>query len=255
MNEVLDHPLIVFALSFSLLWLSTRIGATVLRRKRKLQENLRNDFGIVLTTTLTLSGLIIGFTFSMAIGRYELRKNYEEAEANAIGTEYVRLDLLPAPQASALRPLLRQYVDERILFYTAHGAEQIREIDARTAQLQTKLWTTAAGTAATQPTPVVALALAGMNDVLNSQGYTQAAWWNRIPKSAWLLMAVIAVIAHFMIGYGTQSPKADSPLFTVLPFVVAISFLLIADIDSPRAGIIRVQPQNLIAVAESMGAP
>jgi hypothetical protein len=255
MNEVLDHPLTVFALSFVVLWLSTRLGATVLRKKRKLQENLRNDFGTVLTTTLTLSGLIIGFTFSMAIGRYELRKNYEEAEANAIGTEYVRLDLLPAPQAATLRSLLRQYVDERVLFYTAHGAEQIREIDARTAQLQTKLWATVAGTAATQPTPVVTLALAGMNDVLNSQGYTQAAWWNRIPKSAWTLMAAIAVIAHLMIGYGTQSPKADSPLFTVLPFVVAISFLLIADIDSPRAGIIRVQPQNLIAVAESMGAP
>ena len=255
MNGVLDYPLIVFAVSFLTLWLSTRIGATLLRRKRKLQESVRNDFSIVLTTTLTLSGLIIGFTFSMAIGRYELRKNYEEAEANAIGTEYVRLDLLPATPADTLRSLLRQYVDERVLFYTAHGAEQIREIDARTAQLQTKLWATVAGTAATQPTPVVALALAGMNDVLNSQGYTQAAWWNRIPKSAWLLMTAIAVIAHLMIGYGTQSPKADSPLFVVLPFVVAISFLLIADIDSPRAGIIRVQPQNLIAAAESMAAP
>jgi hypothetical protein len=255
MMEVFDHPLIVFALSFSLLWLSTRLGATLLRRRRKLQESIRQDFGTVLTTTLTLSGLIIGFTFSMAIGRYELRKNYEEAEANAIGTEYVRLDLLPAPQADTLRSLLRRYVDERVSFYTAHGAEQIQEIDARTTQLQTKLWATVAGTAATQPTPVVALALAGMNDVLNSQGYTQAAWWNRIPLAAWMLMIVIAVIAHMMIGYGTQSAKAESPLFTVLPLVVSISFLLIADIDSPRAGIIRVKPQNLIAAAESMRAP
>jgi len=253
--EILDHPLIVFALSFSLLWLSTRMGATLLRRKRKLQESLREDFGMVLTTTLTLCGLIIGFTFSMAIGRYELRKNYEEAEANAIGTEYVRLDLLPAPQADTLRSLLRQYVDERVSFYTAHGAEQVREIDARTTQLQTKLWTTVAGTAAAQPTPVVALALAGMNDVLNSQGYTQAAWWNRIPQAAWVLMLAISVIAHMMIGYGTQSAKAQSALFTVLPLVVSISFLLIADIDSPRAGIIRVKPQNIIATAESMHTP
>jgi hypothetical protein len=255
MMEVFDHPLIVFALSFSLLWLSTRAGATLLRRKRKLQESIREDFGTVLTTTLTLSGLIIGFTFSMAIGRYELRKNYEEAEANAIGTEYVRVDLLPAAQAGALRSLLRQYVDERVSFYTAHGAEQIREINARTAQLQNRLWSTVAGTAATQPTPVVALTLAGMNDVLNSQGYTQAAWWNRIPQAAWILMIAIAVIAHIMIGYGTQSAKAESPLFSILPLVVSISFLLIADIDSPRAGIIRVKPQNLMAVAESMRAP
>ncbi len=253
--EVFDRPLLVLALSFLLLWLSTRVGATLLRRKRKLQESMREDFGTILTTTLTLSGLIIGFTFSMAIGRYELRKTYEEAEANAIGTEYVRVDLLPVPQADTLRPLLRQYVDERVLFYTARGAEQIREIAGRTAQLQTRLWSTVAGTAATQPTPVVALALAGMNDVLNSQGYTQAAWWNRIPQAAWMLMIAISVIAHMMIGFGTQSAKAESALFAVLPLVVSISFMLIADIDSPRAGIIRVKPQNLIAVAESMRAP
>lgn len=253
--EVFDRPLLVLALSFLLLWLSTRVGATLLRRKRKLQESMREDFGTILTTTLTLSGLIIGFTFSMAIGRYELRKTYEEAEANAIGTEYVRVDLLPVPQADTLRPLLRQYVDERVLFYTARGAEQIREIAGRTAQLQTRLWSTVAGTAATQPTPVVALALAGMNDVLNSQGYTQAAWWNHIPQAAWMLMIAISVIAHMMIGFGTQSAKAESALFAVLPLVVSISFMLIADIDSPRAGIIRVKPQNLIAVAESMRAP
>ena len=253
--EVFDRPLLVLALSFLLLWLSTRVGATLLRRKRKLQESMREDFGTILTATLTLSGLIIGFTFSMAIGRYELRKTYEEAEANAIGTEYVRVDLLPVPQADTLRPLLRQYVDERVLFYTARGAEQIREIAGRTAQLQTRLWSTVAGTAATQPTPVVALALAGMNDVLNSQGYTQAAWWNRIPQAAWMLMIAISVIAHMMIGFGTQSAKAESALFAVLPLVVSISFMLIADIDSPRAGIIRVKPQNLIAVAESMRAP
>src|SRR5271167_788422 len=140
MNGIMDHPLLLFALSILTLWVAARFGASVLRNWIKLDAGARGDFGTILATTLTLSGLIIGFTFSMSIGRYELRKNYEEAEANAIGTEYVRLDLLPATQADTLRSLLRQYVDERVLFYTAHGAEQIREIDARTAQLQTKLW-------------------------------------------------------------------------------------------------------------------
>jgi hypothetical protein len=94
-----------------------------------MESEEREDFGVLLTATLTLLGLIIGFTFSMAISRYDQRKNYEEEEANAIGTEYLRAN-------------------------------------------------------ATQ----TALAVMGMNDVLNTQGYTQAAWWNRIPMAAWGLM-------------------------------------------------------------------
>ena len=66
----------------------------------------REDFGVVQAATLTLLGLIIGFSFSMAIGRYDQRKNYEEAEANAIGTEYVRAGLLPAADATKVRAQL-----------------------------------------------------------------------------------------------------------------------------------------------------
>ena len=64
---------------------------------------MREDFGFILAATLTLLGLIIGFSFSMATSRYDQRKNYEEAEANAIGTEYVRADLLPAADAATVR--------------------------------------------------------------------------------------------------------------------------------------------------------
>ncbi len=106
--------------------------------------------------------------------------------------------------------------------------------------------------AGAQPTPIVGLAVSGMNDVLNSQGYTQAAWWNRIPTSAWSLMAVIAVCCNVLIGYGARDVKAQRILLLVLPLVVSISFLLIADIDSPRGGVIHVHPQNLISLSESL---
>jgi hypothetical protein len=89
-----------------------------------------------------------------------------------------------------------------------------------------------------------------MNDVLNSEGYTQAAWWNRIPGEAWGLMAAIAFLCNLLIGYNAHSRAAFLNL--VLPFVVSISFFLIADIDSPRLGIIRVVPQNLERLAQSL---
>jgi hypothetical protein len=81
--------------------------------------------------------------------------------------------------------------------------------------------------------------------ICTSQAYAQAAWWNRIPTSAWFLMGAIAVIAHLLFGYGAQNAKAEHIFLTVLPLVVSISFPLIADIDNPRSGIIRVNPRNL----------
>ena len=106
-----------------------------------------------------------------------------------------------------------------------------------------------------QQTPIVSLAVAGMNDVLNSQGYTQAAWWNRIPVGAWILMAAIALVGNLMVGFGAEKIRLGSILLLVLPFVFSVSFLLIADIDSPRGGLIRVKPQNLDSLAESLRTP
>src|SRR5512137_211243 len=96
MNALLNYPLLVFVLSFFTLWFATAAGALLFKRWRKLEERAREDFGVILAATLTLLGLIIGFSFSMATNRYDQRKNYEEAEANAIGTEYDRADLLSA---------------------------------------------------------------------------------------------------------------------------------------------------------------
>jgi hypothetical protein len=145
----------------------------------------------VVAATLTLLGLIIGFSFSMASSRYDQRKNYEEAEANAIGTEYVRADLLPAGDRANVRALLRNYLDQRVLFYETRDESALRKIDADTAQLQTEVWSAVYAPAGAQPTPLLALVVSGMNDVLNSQGFTQAAWWYRIPTAAWCLMSAM----------------------------------------------------------------
>jgi hypothetical protein len=226
----------------------------LLKRQRKLDEEVREDFSIILTATLTLLGLIIGFSFSMAINRYDQRKNYEEAEANAISTEYLRADLLPEADAARVRALLSKYLHQRISFYKTGDQQQLRQINANTAQLQSELWSAVRAPAAAQPTPSVALAISGMNDVLNSAGYTQAAWWNRIPHAAWVLMALIAICSNVLVGYGARRAEAERALMVVLPLVVSISFFLIADIDSPRGGDIRVLPRNLVSLAQSLRA-
>ena len=250
--ELFNFPAVILLLSFFLLWLSGWLG-TSFRKKKKILDSVSGaDPGLVLGATLTLLGLIIGFTFSMAISRYEQRKNFEEAEANAIGTEFVRADLLPAGDARVLRRLLVLYNDQRVLFYRNRDAQQLRIINTNTAHLQSALWTAVLAPATAQPTPLTALVISGMNDVLNSQGYTQAAWWNRIPTAAWVLMVTIALCCNLLIGYCVRRTGMESVVFFVMTLILSISFFLIADIDSPRGGIIRVQPQDLMSLSQSM---
>ena len=252
MSRLISHPGLVLVVTLVAMWLSANLGALFGQKMRPLKEEERDDFSTVLTATLTLLGLLIGFTFSMAISRYDQRKNLEEAEANAIGTEYVRVDVLPAADAGKARDLLRRYLDQRILFYKNRDGNELRQINATTAQLQNDLWDAVRGPAESQPNAITGLALSGMNDVLNSQGYTTAAWLNRIPVAAWLLMRSIALGSNFLIGYGAR--RRDTLLLLVVPLAVSMSFFLVADIDSPREGLISVQPQNLIILSHSLNA-
>ncbi len=255
MVDVTHYPLLVFVLSFVLLWLAACVGVVLRTRRAGHEEASRDDHGVVLAATLTLLGLIIGFSFSMATNRYDQRKNFEEEEANAIGTEYLRADLLGDAEAAKVRGLLKSYLDQRLLFYTTSDQDTLRQINDRTSRLQAELWDVVKVPAKAQPTPIVALVVAGMNDVLNSQGYTQAALWNRIPTAAWGLMVAIAICCNLLVGLGARSPRVGSKLLLVLPLVVAVAFMLIADIDSPRHGVIRVKPQNLHTLADSLRTP
>jgi hypothetical protein len=248
--NAMNFPVVFGVISAFALWGSARAGAAMHKRSGPTPEDAQEDLGIVVGAILTLLGLLIGFSFSMAISRYDQRKNYEEEEANAIGTEYVRADFLPAANAAAVRQLLSKYLDQRILSYTTRDRSQLATIDAETVRLQSEMWSEVKTAATAQPTPVAAVVVTGMNDVLNRQGYTQAAWWNRIPIAAWALMVLIALFSNFLIGFSAR--EFEGAMFWIVPLAVAISFMLIADIDSPRRGLIRVAPQNLISLAQSL---
>jgi hypothetical protein len=251
-SALTEHPILLLLVSFAVLCLSAWIGTIGFKRLRTEAASLHEDFAVVQGATLTLLGLIIGFTFSMALTRYDQRKNYEEEEANAIGTEYVRADLLPEADAAKVRALLLSYVEQRVAFYTTRDEQELDAISARTAKLQGALWSAVQGAATAKPTPVMALVVAGMNDVLNSQGYTQSAWLNRIPAGAWSLMGAIAVCATLLVGVGARDGRASRGLLVILPLVLSIAFFLIADIDSPRRGVIHVAPINLHGLSKSL---
>lgn len=254
MFEIVNRPAVLMLLFGVALWLVARLGATA-RHRFPLEKELRGDFSLLLGAALTLLALIIGFSFSFVSNRYDQRKTFEEAEANAIGTEYARASLLPKQDAEKVRQLLKSYVALRIEFYSHLGEEEWGRLNAKTGKLQDEMWKAVLGPAEASPTPIVALAVAGMNDVLNSQGYTQAAWWNRMPGSSWAFLLAVALCCNFLIGYGLQSTKSERRLLFIFPVLITLALSFIADIDSPRRGVIRIHPQNLLVLQNSMSGP
>lgn len=248
------HPLEVLVLALIAQWLAARMGAWLRTRRRPSDDGALEDFNVILAATLTLLGLVIGFTFSMAINRYDQRKNLEEAEANAIGTEWLRADVLAAKDAESVRAKLKRLLDQRILVYATRDTNELQQMGIETARMEGELWSSVVVSATANPTPIVALAVSGMNDVINARGYTDAAWLNRVPGAAWALMAAIALCSNALLGFGSRSPRAGARRFFLLPLVISIAFMLIADIDAPRRGLIEVKPANLKNLAALLDA-
>jgi hypothetical protein len=164
-TDIIDNPFAVFVIAVVTQAGAAFIGDRLRRKRQPLKKDEQNDLDTVLTATLTLLALIIGFSFSMAVSRYDQRKNYEEAEANAIGTEYIRADLLPAEDAAKVRQLLKSY-DQRIAFY---NRDRTASASAEAARVRGELWSSVARVASAQPNPVVGLGVLGMNDIFNTQ--------------------------------------------------------------------------------------
>ena len=250
--NLFDDPFLVLALSLLLFWAAAHIGGFVHDHRAKPVDDHQwhDDFVLLLGAALTLLSLLVGFTFSLAVGSYEQRRTYEQKEASAIGTEYVRADLLPPSNATKVRSLLRTYLALRVQHYDDRDENARSSDDVRTLQFQSDLWNAVLTSTTVPSTPATALVISGMNEVLNAQADVQAAWRNRVPLAAWALLFVISVFANGLIGYGTH--RGTTLRFLILPIALSVSFFLIADIDSPRGGLIHIAPQNLQSLYDSL---
>ena len=251
MAALVDRPLLMLVVSFVALLLAAILGVMAERVWHTVKAAEHNELAIVQSAALTLLGLIVGFTFAMAISRYDQRKTLEEAEANAIGTEYLRAGLMPDSAAANARDALKCYLDLRIQYYLTTDPGELARIDAERAKLEADLWAAARSLSAATPTPVAALVASGLNDVFNAADSTTAAWLDRIPIPGWWLLAIIALGANLTLGFGA---KRFNALLLVVPLAASVSFFLIADIDSPRGGVVQIRPENLDRIKASLDA-
>jgi hypothetical protein len=136
----MNYPLLVCLASLALLVLSVGVGDVLRKRGGVPKEDEWVEGGRLVGPILTLLFFIIGFSFMMAIARYDLRMNCEQAEANTIRTEHSRADLLAPADAAKVQALLKRHLDQRIVFYTTRNSGRASEITADMVRLQTELW-------------------------------------------------------------------------------------------------------------------
>ena len=211
--------------------------------------------GHILSATLGLLALLVGFTFALALGRHESRREMVVTEANAIGTAWLRSALVPEPERAVLVDQLRRYADQRLALADAgENGAAISRAEAATDSLHAALWATSvAAVPRMQPATVVPLLLAAMNDVIDVAGARRAALAARLPPSVLGALVLYALLAAGFLGYvtgaGARRPRLPAALLLLL---LTLAFALILDLDRPRTGTITVSQRPLLELRAAM---
>jgi hypothetical protein len=247
--------LIVLGLLFLLLlaseggfWLGRRIQSSV-------EETTKSQITNIQGAMLALFGLLLAFTFSMAISRYDLRKRLVVEESTWIGTTYLRAQLLPEPYRADISRLLRHYVDVRLEFF-AVGAdpERVAQATDETERIHGDLWSEAIAVGNMDPRAITSgLFLESLNETIDLPTKRLAALANRIPEVVMFLLFVGAILVVGIVGYGFGL-GARRNIFLMVTFSVLITLvvLVIVDLDRPRRGLIAVSQQSMLDLQDTL---
>jgi hypothetical protein len=200
-----------------------------------------------------LVSLLLGFTLALAMPRYTERRALLVEEAISIGTTYLRAGMLPQPYRDHDRELLRHYVDARIdLDNAGLDAALFTEATNRSKHIQDQLWVDTVAVAQTDPSAITATYVNSLNETIDLHEKRLAAFENRIPVSIWLLILSVSVIAIFTRGL-TLTRRFWLTL-VLAPVTIAIVVALVADLDSPSAGLIRLDQRAMQRLKGEFGS-
>ncbi|HWN07492.1 MAG TPA: hypothetical protein VNO53_10055 [Steroidobacteraceae bacterium] len=221
--------------------LGRRLGTAQIARH---PEGLAKGIGAAEAAVFGLLGLLLAFSFSGAASRFEDRRHLITAEANAIGTAYLRLDLLSPDAQPEMKELFRQYVDARLETYhnTADVAATVASLAKDTA-LQSRIWKRAIAetTQPDMPTPPAMLLLPALNEMIDITTARVMATRNHPPLVVFIMLAALAIVGALLVGYGTSINKQRSWLHTLaFAIILAMTTYVIIDLEFPRLGLIRV---------------
>jgi hypothetical protein len=197
---------------------------------------------------LGVLGLLLGFTMSMAVSRFERRTQLVLDEANAIGTAYLRTQLLPAPGAAEMAGLLREYVAIRVRHANYHDPGQLAAVRREAQKLQTRLWAIAVERAQADSNPLIAVQVVqSLNQIIDLDAARWMAFLDRVPSAVIYVNALVALFAAILAGYafGIDGARKIFPM-CVLGIAITVVLGVILDLDSSRVGSILVSQQPLM---------
>lgn len=210
----------------------------------------------VQASMLGLVGLLLAFALSMAESRFTERRHLITAEANAIGTSWLRAGLLNKPAAADVRSLLAHYADARVEFYDA-GADRGRLdlANAHAAALQRRLWAHAEEAGNESHDPVTSLFIASLNDVFDRGTDRLSLLDDRVPIELRLTVLLAAVIATWTTGLRTGLTGRRSALaLWLVPFMLGMGLTVTLDLDEPRMGVIRTGQVIMTQLRDELAA-
>lgn len=232
-----------------------RIG---IRRREIDPEGAGVGLGAIEGAVFGLMGLLIAFTFSGAATRFDGRRQLVGEEANAIGTAYLRIDLLPAAAQPALREDFRNYVDARLAVFELLriDANRARQELALSGELQGKIWNEAVAACKDVPSPAVpTLVLSSLNEMIDITTTRTVAAETHPPKIIFYGLGLLVIATSLLAGYGMAGAKKRSWMHMMAYALITASTLyVILDMEYPRIGLIRVDAADhvLVDVRNSM---
>lgn len=243
--------LVLFILIIACNEVGFRIGRYV---QRKTDEEVKALTGAIQGSILGLLALLLGFTFSMSMQRYDARNQALINEANAIGTVILRVQLLPEAYRQPVAAMLDDYVELRI----AAAQVDLTQFQARKAfnqqlaELQNTIWAAAVEAAQSSPSPVTTGAfITALNDMIDRQGERSAMLQMQVPEVVLLLLFVVFMCSGGILGYssGLGGRRVVAPTVMV-SFLIALIVFIIIDLDRPRRGLIQVDQSSLLLLRE-----
>lgn len=246
----------IFAICIGLILLSAEIGHRLgeLRYRNREHEKEPTVGGIV-AAELGLLAFLLAFTFSLAATRFETRRQTLLEEANAVGTTFLRAKMLPEPEGSQVRQMLREYVDARL------AAVVEGTVDAgirRSEELHGKLWAATVAAAGKDPHSIpTGLFIHSMNDVIDLHAERLlVALRSRIPMIIWLVLFTVAAFSFGSMGYHSGLTGARrSPAVLPLAVIFAAVIWMVIDLDRPQEGLLRVSQQPMTDLRTTMDEP
>ena len=245
----------IYAISLVLLVAAAEFGRATGRRIRRHGGAAPPALGIMESACLGLLALMIGFSFSMALTRFDTRRAAVLDEANAIGTAALRAQLLPEPRAQASADLLTQYARARLALGRAgYDASARANAVVRSLDLQNRLWREAVAASATDPRSVpIGLYVQALNDMIDMHEKRLTALRNHVPETAILLLYLIALTATGFTGYGAGlSGDGERSSKLVMILLIATVLILVIDLDRPYRGTIIVSQQPLLDLIQGL---